>query len=280
MGEYSKNKYFWIKLTDSFLTSDTVDFLMSQTEGAKYVVLYQMICLKTVNNDGELIRKLGEIVIPYDATKIARDCKYFSEDTVRVALELYKKLGLIYEMESGVLRIAEFEKLIGVKTEGADKKQKQRNNKALSSGKQNGGQLGGQKVDKCPTEIDIYTDIRDKDLYKDKELYNTPLPPKGDTYSSQISEIISFLNQTVGASYKDSTPKTRELITVKIKQGFTVDNFKTVINKKCSDWKGTDFAKFLRPETLFGNKFEGYLNEKVKEKSKPTEYTEFWGNEA
>ena len=48
MAEYNKGKFFWIKLTDAFLTSDTVDFLMSQEGGANYVVLYQMLCLKTL----------------------------------------------------------------------------------------------------------------------------------------------------------------------------------------------------------------------------------------
>ena len=93
-------RYFWIKLRESFMTSDTVDFLMSQKDGANYVVLYQMLCLKTINTGGRLSRTIGEIVIPYDVEKIQRDCKWFSADTVRVALDLYKRLGLIYEDET------------------------------------------------------------------------------------------------------------------------------------------------------------------------------------
>ena len=118
MAEYNKGKFFWIKLTDKFLSSDTVDFLMSQKDGANYVVLYQMLCLKTVNNDGILGRKLGEIIVAYDVDKICRDCKYFTIDTVRVALELYKKLGLVYELDNGLLRITNFENLIGSKSIG------------------------------------------------------------------------------------------------------------------------------------------------------------------
>ena len=88
MAEYDKRRLYWIKLTDRFISSDTVDFLMSQKEGANYVVLYQMLCLKTVNNGGVLARELGEIIVPYDIDKIQRDCKWFTTDTVRVALEL------------------------------------------------------------------------------------------------------------------------------------------------------------------------------------------------
>lgn len=166
MAEYNKSKFFWIKLTDKFLSSDTVDFLMSQKGGANYVVLYQMLCLKTVNNDGILGRKLGEIIVEYDAEKICRDCKYFSIDTVRVALELYKKLGLVYQYEDGLLRITNFENLIGSKSVSAEKKQIQRDaKKALEIAEKT---EGGQKVDICPPDIEIDIDIEiDKETDKD-----------------------------------------------------------------------------------------------------------------
>ena len=158
MSEYDKSRYYWIKLTDRFMTSDTVDFLMEQPNGSQYVVLYQMLCLKTVNQNGELSRKLNEIIIPYDETKIQRDLKYFSVDTVRVALDLYKRLGLIYEQDNGVLRITNFENLIGSQTIAAEKKQEQiaRRNE------------GGKKVEKIPPIQD-----KDKDKDKDKELSST-----------------------------------------------------------------------------------------------------------
>lgn len=126
MAKYDKGRYYWIKLTDRFMTSDTVDFLMSQKDGANYVVLYQMLCLKTVNNNGIMARQIGEFIVPYDIDKIQRDCKWFSMDTVRIALELYKKLGLIYENNDGILAISEFDRLIGSQTFGAEKKQLQR----------------------------------------------------------------------------------------------------------------------------------------------------------
>ena len=76
MAEYNKQRFYWIKLTDRFMTSDTVDFLMEQKDGANYVVIYQMLCLKTVNNDGCLSRSIGEMIIPYDEEKIQRDLKW------------------------------------------------------------------------------------------------------------------------------------------------------------------------------------------------------------
>lgn len=107
------NLYYWIKLRTDFFDSDTIDFLMSQKNGADYVVLYQMLCLKTVNTDGGLYSEMGEVVVPYDVNKIARITKYFNVDTVRVALELYKKLGLVYVREDGILRLTGYESMVG-----------------------------------------------------------------------------------------------------------------------------------------------------------------------
>lgn len=74
--------------------------------------------------------------------------------------------------------------------------------------------------------------------------------------------IVEYLNQKAGTKYKHTTKKTHSLIHARLSEGFSVDDFKTVIDKKCAEWLGTDMEKFLRPETLFGTKFESYLNAK------------------
>lgn len=119
-------RYYWIKLKESFMSSDTVDYLMSQPNGANYVVLYQMLCLKTINTDGKLSRQIGEIIIPYDVEKIQRDCKWFSTDTIRVALNLYRSFGLIYEDQDGILVLSDHQNLVGSETDWAAKRRRQR----------------------------------------------------------------------------------------------------------------------------------------------------------
>lgn len=247
MADYNSQRYYWIKLTDRFMTSDTVDFLMEQKDGANYVVLYQMLCLKSINNNGELARRIGEVIIPYDEEKIQRDCKWFSVDTVRVALSLYKRLGLIYTQDDGILRIADFDRLIGSQTVSAEKKQLQR-----------------KGVDKClPTcPPDKYIDIRDRDKEKDIEEDKEKNKKNANKFACEISLIVSYLNDKLGTMYKATTKDTRRHINARLKEGFTVDDFKKVIDIKYASWYGTDMEKFLRPETLFGPKFEGYLNEK------------------
>lgn len=107
------NKYFWIKLKTDFFSQETIDFLMAQKNGCEYIVLYQMLCLNTVNNEGKLLTKIGEMIVPYDINKIVRDTKYFDYDTVTLAVTLFKKLGLVYEDEDGVLSISGFKDMIG-----------------------------------------------------------------------------------------------------------------------------------------------------------------------
>lgn len=84
------------------------------------------------------------------------------------------------------------------------------------------------------------------------------------SYADEIKEIIEYLNLVCGTNYKKGTSKTRKCITARLNEGFSVDDFKTVIDKKNKEWANSDMEKFLRPETLFGTKFEGYLNQKNK----------------
>lgn len=76
--------------------------------------------------------------------------------------------------------------------------------------------------------------------------------------------IVDYLNQKAGTSYRHTSKNTQSHINARISDGYTVEDFYTVIDKKCEEWKGSDMEKYLRPETLFGSKFEGYLNQKAK----------------
>lgn len=152
-------KYYWIKLKTDFFSQDTIDFLLSQENGCEYVVLYQMLCLRTANNNGLLATNVGEIIIPYDVNKIARDTKYFNVDTIRVALEIYKQLGLIYEGDNSILQITGFNEMIGSETKWAEKKRVYRDKQKLL----------GHKEDIVREEIDIEKEI---DIEIDKDIYN------------------------------------------------------------------------------------------------------------
>ena len=105
-------RYYWIKLKTDFFNQETIDFLLSQKNGCEYIVLYQMLCLNTANNNGEMCSKIGEMIVPYNVDKIVRDTKYFDFDTVTIALGLFKQLGLIYEEKDKILKITNFNEMI------------------------------------------------------------------------------------------------------------------------------------------------------------------------
>ena len=168
-------RYFWIKLKETFMTSDAVDFLMGQPDGANYVVLYQMLCLKTINTDGRLSRRIGEIIIPYDEQKIARDTKWFSVDTVRVALNLYKALGLVYQETDGSLVLTDHANLVGSETDYAEKNRRLRSNQSILPTGHNVSENVSTNVSDVVSEnvsTDIDIDIRDKDI-EDKDNNNS-----------------------------------------------------------------------------------------------------------
>lgn len=80
-------------------------------------------------------------------------------------------------------------------------------------------------------------------------------------YIDTINNIVGYLNIVLGSNFKPGVQKTRDLITARLNEGFTEDDFMTVIDKKYKEWHGTEFEKYMRPSTLFGTKFEGYLNQ-------------------
>lgn len=74
-------------------------------------------------------------------------------------------------------------------------------------------------------------------------------------------DVIDYLNASTGSKYRPSTKATKRLVSARANEGFTLEHFKQVIDTKTAEWKGTPSAKYLRPETLFGTKFESYLNQ-------------------
>lgn len=121
---------------------------------------------------------------------------------------------------------------------------------------------------------DGYQDIANADETQVKRICNaseTHLTPNKNVKNEEkvkednipYGNIISFLNEKTGNKYKPTTKKTKDLVKARFNEGFTEEDFKTVIKNKSASWSGDpQWSKYLRPETLFGTKFEGYLNEK------------------
>ena len=101
----------------------------------------------------------------------------------------------------------------------------------------------GQVTDKCPHSIG-------KDSIGKDSIDNIP-----------YKEIIDYLNLKTGKNYRANIQKNKALIKARWSEGYQLDDFKQVIENMVKNWHGTEYAKYLRPETLFGTKFDGYLNQ-------------------
>ena len=174
----ANKKYYWIKLKTDFFNREDIDFILSQENGCEYVVLYQMLCLNTANNEGKLETKMNEMIVPYDIKKIVRDCKYFDYDTVAVALDLYKRLGLIYEEENKILKIANYNEMVGSESEWAEKKRLYREKQKL---------LKDNVKDNVLQDIrDKSIDIRDIDIKENiKEKFKKPTLEEVESYCKE-----------------------------------------------------------------------------------------------
>ena len=80
-------------------------------------------------------------------------------------------------------------------------------------------------------------------------------------FADNVRNIVTDLNEVCGTEYKPTTKKTQDLIKARFNEGFTVDDFKKVHRNMMSKWGSDDnMVPYLRPITLYGTKFEGYLN--------------------
>ena len=95
--------------------------------------------------------------------------------------------------------------------------------------------------------------------------------------TTPYDEVVAYLNEVCGTHYRPGSRSTRAHIHARFADGYTLDDFKTVIDKKAAEWLGDQkMAVFLRPDTLFGTKFESYLNAPVKTERKRSDAG--WGN--
>lgn len=226
----AEGRYYWIKLrTDFFADDSPMDILLSQPNGSEYVCLYIKLCLATANKEGRLCNQFGEMIVPYDIEKIQRDMKYFSIDTVRVALELYQKLGLIYEESDGVLTISGHQDMVGSEGKSAkwmrDKRERDKNHIQITSKSQSDIEI---------RDIEIRDkDIKKKDKEKERKIYYPTDSVLNDTFISYIE-----MRKKIKAPM---TEKAIELALSKLESLSGGDNDKAIeiLNRSImNSWKG------------------------------------------
>ena len=194
--------------------------------------------------------------IPYSPQMMAAITRH-QVGTVEKALQIFKKLELIDVLDSGAIYMLDIQNFIGESSTEADRQRmyynKIKEEKTLINKGENDGCKKPYKISTPEIEIEkeIEIELEIDNIYSRAENKNFP-----------YDKICEYLNNKINSNYKPTSKKTRDLIKARFNEGFTLEDFKTVIDKKVLDWsKDEKMSKFLRPETLFSNKFESYLNQ-------------------
>lgn len=108
-------KYYWMKLPADFFEDDAIQWLKEQPDGEKYALFYIELCLKSLKTEGVLIRRVGDMLIPYDAEMLAR-LTNTDVTVVVVALELLKRIKLVEILENGEIYLSAVESMTGKET--------------------------------------------------------------------------------------------------------------------------------------------------------------------
>lgn len=178
---------------------------------------------------------------------------FWSEATIRRSFTKLEEMGIV---ETGNFNKAGFDKTkwYTINTEKLDKLMSRRaaQNEQTDCSKRADGAAQNEQ-----TNTRDYTEITtDNNNVLDK--------PKTSNSSDGVhKEIIDYLNSKASVHYKPNTNATKRVIDARLKEGYTLTDFKTVIDKKVAEWiSDPEMSKYLRPTTLFGPKFESYLNQK------------------
>jgi len=171
-------KYYWLKLQEDFFDDDTISYIEEHENGIKYVNFYLKLCLKSLRNDGKLIRLVGETLIPYDFKALSK-LTGTDIDTVNSAMMLFQNIGLVKILETGEIYMAQISEMVGCETDKAKMMRRLRAN--------NNGNIVTAIEENC------YTENRDKRIEIEKEI-ETLSKDNVCCISSEIQRVVDAWN--------------------------------------------------------------------------------------
>ena len=235
-------KFYWIKLKDDFFNTKEIKKLRRIAGGDTYTIIYLKLQLLSLKRDGKLIYEgIEDNLVEELASEISEEI-----ENVQVTINFLKNHGMIEEIEDNEFFLPKAIENMGKEGDSAERVRRFRDKqKAL-------------QCNNLVTENNI--DIREEKREKRKE-------KREKTTNKDIEDIINYLNLMTNSRYMLNNTKTINLIQNKLDNHYSIEDLRIVIDKKSKEWLNTDYEKYLRPETLFGNKFESYLNQKEYRKS-------------
>lgn len=252
-------KYFWLKLHKDFFKRHDIRIVEGMPNGKDYILFYLKLLVESVSHDGNL--RFSD-TIPY-SDEMLSTITGTNVDIVRTAMKIFTELEMIEVLDDATIFMNDVENMIGSASDDYTREQNR-----IRQQRHRDKQKALRNV---TVTLNRNVEIRDKSIDINNNIYSREEP------TIPYSEIVDYLNKVSGSNYKASTDKTKKCIKARINEGFTVDDFKTVIDKKCAEWKGTEWEKFLRPETLFGTKFESYLQQKNNPKKEKPKFNNLEG---
>ncbi|HGI4694786.1 TPA: conserved phage C-terminal domain-containing protein [Streptococcus agalactiae] len=262
MAQKSKTKiYYWLKFDKHFFENLFIKRLLRNFPGGSdMIVIYIRLMLEAIEND---------CIIDYEGTfdNYAEELALrleTSEEQINMALAYFVKCGVIQVDDGGNTHYPQAKALLGQETNWNRYKKKQAELEKFQP-----------LSNKVPTEIEIEID-KEKDKEKEYIVEQSPTEylfpdwleekyveqvKKGNPKNFDYRIPIAYLNQKMNSNYKFVKTNT-DLVKARLKDSYTLEDFKAVIDKKCSEWVNSDMEKYLRPSTLFNaSKFESYLNQ-------------------
>ncbi|MGG1020506.1 phage replisome organizer N-terminal domain-containing protein [Bacillus paralicheniformis] len=255
----------WIKLSTQMFEDEKIKLIEQMPEADTILIIWVKLLAQAGKTNASGYIYLSKN-IPYTDEMLAT---IFNRPLpiVRMALQTFQRFGMIEVDENRFISITNWEKHQNI--DAMDKiREDTRKRVAKYRAKQKALKLSAPSNVTCNVTVTESNETEEEEE-KEKEEENNILSGKPDDASSEKDEIpykliIDLLNKVAGTKYRHTTPKTKTLIKARWNEGFRFDDFKHVILVKCEEWRGTDLDKYLRPETLFGTKFENYLNQKPK----------------
>lgn len=241
----SNKRYYWLKLKEDFFEEDTISWIEDQPNGKEYSLFYLKLCLKSLKTDGILIRNVGEMLIPYD-TKTLSKITNTDIDTVMVAMELFKRIGLIQIFDNGEIFLTQLKNMVGSETDKAELMRKKRAKDKLIESKHN---VNGNNVTKALPNC--YTE---KEKEKEKELE------------------LELDREKATAKKRFTPPTTKEVSEYCIERGNNIDPEQFVAFYESKGWKvGNNHMKDWKSAIITWEKRE--KNPKKKSKQEPQSYS-------
>lgn len=252
----------WIKIATDIFDDEKILLIESLPDAyAIITVWFKLLCLAGKKNNGGVF--LMNDKIPYTDKMLATIFR-MNESTVKLALNAFEQFKMI-EIVEGIITIPNWNKH---QTLDAYERKKERDRLYQEERRAKQRALIEKSSDKS-SERTSDVAVSDIDKEEDKEKDNNIYVP--------YKEIITYLNEKTGKKLRWDVKSNQKEIKARFNEGYTLDDFKTVIDKKYHEWgrKPTkeelqrgikDMRIYLRPKTLFGSNFDVYLNQEQTEK--------------